>query len=50
MTGVLPVATLLTLFIIPPVYLTFERFFARLREWLDVRQGRKKPAISGGTP
>ena len=49
-TGGLPVATLLTLFIIPPVYLTFERFFARLREWLDARQRRKKPAISGGMP
>ncbi len=29
-TGGLPVATLLTLFILPPVYLTFERFFERL--------------------
>jgi cobalt-zinc-cadmium resistance protein CzcA len=29
--GGLPVATLLTLFIVPPVYLTFEVFFARLQ-------------------
>jgi len=29
--GGLPVATLLTLFIVPPVYLTFEAFFARLQ-------------------
>jgi heavy metal efflux system protein len=29
--GGLPVATLLTLFIVPPVYLTFEKFFDRLQ-------------------
>jgi cobalt-zinc-cadmium resistance protein CzcA len=29
--GGLPVATLLTLFIVPPVYLTFEKFFDRLK-------------------
>jgi len=44
-TGGLPVATLLTLFILPPVYLTFERFFARLHERLDERRLRKSSPI-----
>lgn len=44
-TGGLPVATLLTLFIIPPVYLTFEQFFAR---WY-ARRGSEGLAI-GETP
>jgi cobalt-zinc-cadmium resistance protein CzcA len=47
-TGGLPVATLLTLFIIPPVYLTFEEFFQRLHERLDARRAQKKLAASGG--
>ena len=49
-TGGLPVATLLTLFIIPPVYLTFEQFFARLHEYLDARRARKGAASAGGAP
>lgn len=44
-TGGLPVATLLTLFIIPPVYLTFERFFAR---WYARRGGQG--LATGETP
>jgi heavy metal efflux system protein len=39
--GGLPVATLLTLFIVPPVYLTFERFF----DWLQLRKNAMDPVL-----
>jgi cobalt-zinc-cadmium resistance protein CzcA len=46
-TGGLPVATLLTLFILPPVYLTFERFFEK--HLYAPRRLREAKAASEGT-
>jgi heavy metal efflux system protein len=41
--GGLPVATLLTLFIVPPVYLTFERFFGRFAQQGDAEPVPETP-------
>jgi cobalt-zinc-cadmium resistance protein CzcA len=41
--GGLPIATLLTLFIVPPVYLTFERFFGRFAQQGDAEPVPETP-------